>query len=331
MVVGLSTVHGQYKNERDATIPLEHFYIERKGTGIFRPWLSKLTWSFSTGFGSTNFRHDLNGFGIIKAPGLQPAIFSNGSPGVRYTDWITNAADTTLAVPPGSFLVSSDTAELGFNSKLISIPLKLSVHVEFDRYRIGAGYSWDYSRIGPFKPTNYAGDIGEYEVDKGGFFMKHYFVMAGAMVYRYYEYAVVVDANVGGYKLGKQFTSAVIQKGMYFNLGVTFEREFSEYFRVFVRPSMEFKGYSLGLPETSQSISHKLNTVFVNVGVTYRLPDLPRCFHKSCHAQINHVHGNKEYRSRRHPFYKKQNPHYGENYPTLLKYKGKNKKKLNPY
>lgn len=331
LILSVLPAKGQYKNERDATIPLEHFYIERKGTGIFRPWLSKLYWSFSTGFGSTNFRHDLSGFGVIKAPGLQPAIFSNGNTGVRFTNWITNAVDTTLAVPAGSFVVSSDTAELGFKSRMITIPLKLSVHVELNRYRIGAGYSMDYTRIGPFKPISYSDDIGDYEIDKGGFFMKRYFIMAGATVYRYYEYAVVADVNVGGYKLGRQFNSAVIQKGMYFNLGLKFERDFSEYFRVFVRPSFEFNGYSIRLPETSQSISHKLNGMFVNIGVTYRLPDLPRCYNKHCHAQVNHVHGNKEYRSRRHPFYKKQNPHYGENYPTLLKYKGKNKRKLNPY
>jgi hypothetical protein len=46
---------------------------------------------------------------------------------------------------------------------------------------------------------------------------------------------------------------------------------------------------------------------------------------------MNHAHGNREYRSRVHPFYKKQNPNYGENYPRLIKYKGKNKRKLNPY
>jgi hypothetical protein len=71
--------------------------------------------------------------------------------------------------------------------------------------------------------------------------------------------------------------------------------------------------------------------LYLTVGFTYSLPELPRCFLKDCHAQINHAHGNKEYRSRRHPIYKKQNPGYGENDPTLIKYKGKNKRKINPY
>jgi hypothetical protein len=122
-----------------------------------------------------------------------------------------------------------------------------------------------------------------------------------------------------------------MKKSIYLNLGVRAEREFSEYFRIFIRPSYEVKSYKLTIPETTQTLQHRLNGLYVNVGFTYRLPELRRCFLKTCHAQINHAHGNREYRSRRHPIYKKQNPHYGENYPELIKYKGKNKNKLNPY
>ncbi len=104
----------------------------------------------------------------------------------------------------------------------------------------------------------------------------------------------------------------------------------SEYLRLFVRPSFELKSYKLNVAE-SIPITHKFNAFYINVGATYRLPELRRCPVKTCKGQINHAHGNREYRSRIHPIYKKQNPHYGENYPTLLKYKGKNKKKLNPY
>jgi hypothetical protein len=74
-----------------------------------------------------------------------------------------------------------------------------------------------------------------------------------------------------------------------------------------------------------------MNAGYLQVGLSYSIPELPRCYLKDCKIQINHAHGNKEYRSRRHPIYKKQNPGYGENHPTLIKYKGKNKRKLNPY
>jgi len=117
---------------------------------------------------------------------------------------------------------------------------------------------------------------------------------------------------------------------LFFNLGVTVERDLSEYFRVFARPSFEVKNYGISLPETGLSLKHNLNAFYLNFGVTYRIPELPRCFHRNCQAQINHAHGNREYRSRMHPLWKKQNPGYGENSPTLIKYKGKNKRRINP-
>lgn len=322
-------LRAQYKSEKDATIPLEHFYIERQKGGL-RQLLSKLHFGLSTGYGRTTFKHELDGFGIVQQPDSVPMIFSSGV-AVRYSNWFNGVNSNAGAVQPGSFTVSSDTTTLGFKAKSFSIPLKATIHVEFNRYRIGGGYSYEFVHLNTFNPISYGSDVRGFEPQANNFFMRKYFAMLGGMVYRYYEYALVVDANIGGYKLGKKFDNSVIRKGIYFNLGVTAEREMSEYLRLFVRPSYEFKNYKLSLPEGSSSITHRLNAMYINVGLTYRFPELRRCFLKDCHAQINHAHGNREYRSRRHPFWKKQNPHYGENYPTLLKYKGKNKKKLSPY
>ena len=60
----------------------------------------------------------------------------------------------------------------------------------------------------------------------------------------------------------------------------------------------------------------------VNLGAYLKLPELPHCRIKNCATQINHTHGGgKECRSRKHPFYKQQNTHNGENYPRLFKNK----------
>jgi hypothetical protein len=161
--------------------------------------------------------------------------------------------------------------------------------------------------------------------------MRRYFGMAGVSFYRIQDYLFTADINIGDFKPKSNINTAIIQKGLYYNLGVTVERDFSEYLRVFVRPSYELKNYSIGVPENGQAIKHNMNAFYVNFGISYTLPELPKCFLKDCKAQINHAHGNKDYRSRVHPIYKKQNPGYGENYRNLIKYKGKNKNKLNPY
>ncbi|WP_133259767.1 hypothetical protein [Pseudochryseolinea flava] len=323
----------QVFGQQDNSIPLDHFYVDRQGPSFFRKVLSKVTFGLSTGYGLTTFKHSLDGYGIQQNPGERPIIFPIGDAASTsgYSNWFNRVDSAVINILPTSFRASSDTADIGFRNKAFNIPLKATLHVEFlDRYRIGGGYSFEYVNLRSFVPTKYDESINLFKPDVPSFFLKKYFFMLGASVYRYYEYLLVVDANIGGYSLGKKFDKEVINKGVYFNLGVAVEREMSEYFRVFVRPSYEFKNFKTSI-EGADAIKHKFNAFYVNVGVTYRIPELRRCFLKTCNIQINHAHGNREYRSRVHPIHKKQNPHYGENHPTLIKYKGRNKKKLNPY
>lgn len=307
---------------------MDYFYIKKQKR---RALLSKLTFGLSTGYGSTTFKHTLDGLGIYQPATGNPLVFDPGQPTLGFTNWFNRLDTATFAAVPGDFIVNSDTAEIGFKSKSFNIPLRATVHVEFNRYRIGAGYSFEFTKVGDFNPLTYGDDINSFEPDVSSFFLHKYFLILGASVYRYENYLLTLDANIGGYGLGKKFEKSQIKKGMFFNLGATVERELSEYFRLFIRPSYEIKSYDLNIPETGQSIKHKMNAFYINIGATYRIPEMRKCFHKQCRAQINHAHGNREYRSRAHPIYKKQNPNHGENYPELIKYKGKNKRKLNPY
>jgi hypothetical protein len=321
----------QYETEQEASVPLEYFYIKREGIGFIRRVLSKVTFGISTGYGNTTFKHEIEGFGIIQNPDSLPKLFQPADVTIGYSNWVNRSSPSVNTVQPGTFLVNADTTSIGFKSKAFNIPIKATLHVDFSRIRVGGGFSIEHVNMAPYKPTNYIESIRNYSPGFSTFYLKKYFGMIGGTVYRYNQYLLVVDANVGGYSLGKNFEKSQIKKGVFINLGVAVEREMSEYFRVFVRPSYEIKSYKLSFPETTQSITHKFNAFYVNAGVTYRIPELRRCFLKSCKAQMNHAHGNKEYRSRVHPIYKKQNPHYGENHPSLIKYKGKNKRKLNPY
>jgi hypothetical protein len=315
----------QYEKEKDASVPLEHFYIKRERPGL-RKFLSKFTFGLSTGFGKTNFKHDVAGFSLRQPGSGSPLIFQSGS-GNGYSNWFNKL--TTATLPAGTTFDGTENIE--FKAKAFHIPLRATLHFEFQRFRIGGGYSFEYTHIGEFQPLTHTDEIQNFQHDASSFFLKKYFGSLGGSVYRYEEYLLVVDVNIGGYKLGKKFDNASIDRSLFFNFGVAVEREMSEYFKLFIRPSYDLKSFSINVPETGSSIKHKFNTFYVNVGATYRIPELRKCFIKDCRAQLNHAHGNREYRSRVHPIYKKQNPHYGENYPTLIKYKGRNKKKLNPY
>lgn len=335
-----SPVVAQKKGGDGVSIPLDHFYAEAENNNGLRMFLSKFHFSFSTGYGHTFYRQDLSRFALLQHAGTGPLIFGKnlsiggGSISSGYNYWFNNLQqpDTVVTFDPASvFLVSADSSDLKFKAPGMSIPLNLTVHFEFDRYRIGGGVTFEYHRPGTFRPMVYEDRIASYKPDFGSVFFKKYYGMIGVRIYRYYEYSLSIDANIGAFNLTNKFDKSIIEKGVYVNVGATIERDFSEYFRVFVKPSFDFKGYTMNIPETDLSISQSMKAAYLTFGITYRIPGLAKCFLKQCTTQVNHQHGNREYRSRMHPFYKKQNPHHGENYPRLIKYKGKNKKKLHAY
>ncbi len=318
------------QDESKSAIPLDHFYVKpRHGVTFFRRVLHNFHFGAYTGYGRTFFNTKLDAFGIYQAPGSMPELFTS-STATRYTNWVNNAGTDTSA--PGSYIVANPgTANAGFKGHALNIPLAATVHFEFNRYRIGGGYSYELMSIGALHSNILSDKITDMKPTSPTGFIRKYWGMVGVSFYRWNDYLFTGDVEVGSYKLKGNYNQAQVTPSTYFNLGVTIERDLSEYFKVFARPAYEIKSYDLALPGAGQSVHYNINALYVNVGFTYSIPELPRCFLKDCHAQINHAHGNKEYRSRRHPFYKKQNPGYGENDPTLIKYKGKNKKKLNPY
>jgi hypothetical protein len=317
-------------------IPLEKFYVDRKKRPI-RAILKPIKFSFSTGVGSTYFNHKLDNMGIYQSATQGPYVFAFTStpppdPTAGHSEWIdTNTPITPITVNPGDFLVTSDTARIGFRSKSFTIPVKLSIHYEFKQFRIGIGHAKDFIFIKPFEPIAYGNKIRNVEIATGSISTNKWFLLAGYSFYRIDKFVFTGDLQGGLNKFGKKFDRNFVKASPFLNMGVTVEREMSEYLRFFVRPSYEFKSYTLSLPESNTTIKHHANALNWAVGVTYSIPDLPKCRIKKCNIQINHAHGDREYRSRMHPLWKKQNPGYGENDPKLIKYKWRNRKKINPY
>jgi hypothetical protein len=317
---------------KEVTIPLDHFYVERLPPGFLRKTLSRLTFGFSTGYGSTALKHNLSGWVVYQPSAGDPVLYNAANPSLAYTNWFNRITSTPLTINPSDFQVNADTARIGFRSASLHLPLQLTIHVQVkDQYRVGAGYAFEYTRLGVFKPISFADNLGSFDPGFSGFFLKKYFIMGGVTFYRYDNYLLSAEIQAGGFSMGNKFDQASISRSMLLNLGLPVERELSEYLRVFVRPSFELRNFTLNVSESGRSVRHRFNAFYIHIGANYRLPELPKCFIRECRVQINHAHGNREYRSRVHPIWQKQNPHYGENYPTLFKYKGKNRKKLNPY
>ena len=335
-----SITYSQKERDRFAVPP--GFYAQPEKKNMIRAFLSRFSLLVSTGYNHTFYSHQLDGFGLLQRENGDIHIFSSdantvGSIFSSYTNWFNDTLRVNnVPVTGQDFLANSDTTALGFKGSGYSIPINLGLTYRFDRYRVGFGFTLEKHKVRPFKPTHHGDQIGEFTPPETGFTFTKLYVILGADVLRYNDYLFGADVQVGTFNLGSKFNQSIIEKGAYFNLGVFAEREFSEYFRGFVRLSYDFRGYDLNFPETSRSIDHKMPALNLNFGISISLPKLPRCPVKECKTQINHLHvykkrGAVEFRSREHPIYKRQNPHHGQNYPKLIKYKKKNKKKLNPY
>ncbi len=337
VVLVLITTHLSAQDERDVSIPLDHFYAKPVNGGL-RNFLSKFHFSLSTGYGQTYYKQDLADFAVLQQPDSMPVIFAGGDQSIPasvsgYRYWFNRAdpSGTRNYNAANDFMVQGDSSNLAFRGRGWSIPLNVSVHFEFNRYKVGGGFIMEYHRPGEMSPNRFSDRINPYSPDFNSTFYKKYYFLFGAKLYRYQYFVLSADAHIGGFSLSRKFDKTQVTKGVYMNLGVTVERELSEYVRLFVRPSYDLKSFTLNMPEGGLSLKTNMNATYVNFGITYRIPELKRCFIKECRTQVNHQHGNMEYRSRVHPWYKKQNPHHGENYPSLIKYKGKNKKKMHPY
>jgi len=319
---------------------------QRGGSNPFRSILSKFNLGVSTGYGATFYKHELKGFGIYQ-PGNGNGVFIFDQAFVNrdtlpaiYSDWVNNPfgiggliipvdslsspiITNGIPIQPNDIKFGYDSIPIGYKSVSHNIPLSVTLSIDVDRYRIGGGVSMEFHRMSAFRPTALTDTLRKFKTNFPAATFKKYFGFIGITTYESWKYKMIADVEFGKLNRGKNFNKSLISSGLYFNFGYTMEKKFSEYFNVFIRPSLEWKSYTISIPETGLEVNHRQPAVYLKFGATIRMPELRRCPVKGCKIQINHVHGGKEYRSKVHPFWKWQNPNYGQNYPTLMKNKSK--------
>ena len=126
------------------------------------------------------------------------------------------------------------------------------------------------------------------------------------------DLTMFVDLEAGTWQFKTEdFNSEVVKYDPFFSVGLTFEKQFSKYFKMYLRPAMEFRNYQL--ESGSIIIPNKLNMFSLNIGFLLKYPTYPRNRNKSHHVQMEHVFNGKMYRGR--SIFKKQNPRIGQNMP----------------
>lgn len=331
----------------------EKYDIYRNPVYVF---LNKFSITATTGIGITSYSHQLSGVYFYQDAQNQ-FIFSNdmenlGSTFSGYTDWLNDPQlgfETSLENPfdlpfdylsnpvynpalgDQTFLVDTDTTDFGFKGGSRGIPITLSIHYNFDKFRVGAGYSYEFHFLRRLEPTNYVGQVRNYEPNITRTRYSRLFGMVGYKFYSFWSYDFVAELQVGRITAGKQFNNGAISRGLYTNLGVSIENNWSEYFRIIIRPSVDFKSYTISLPDGA-SVRHKYPTFFIQAGISINIPDIPRSPMKSDHVQLKHIYRDpvtgRTMEVRGQPIWKRQNPKVGENNRRMWPKRKKAIKKL---
>jgi hypothetical protein len=323
--------------------PLDNIYVELKKRRILK-WLSKLSVSGSFGYGSGYFNQKPDALGIYQDVHGGPYYFTKGldRPKAGYQNWLMNPVPVIIpADSAGQFLFRTDTTDFKFRGRSKILPFNLMVTFRLKNIRLGAGIGMDYMTRTTFTPVRYADSVTSFQSAKGLMSVMKYYAYGGYDFLRFDKIMLTGDMQVGKFFLKRNLNAPDTRTSLLINAGVTARYELSEYLSAFVRPAFELKRYTQTLaPVTRSAVSvgsivfdrfvvssgsdgggfvQKLNTISVSVGLNYSIPQLPRCYIKTCQIQMNHAHGNKEYRSRMHPLFRKQNPGYGENYPVRVR------------
>lgn len=316
----------------------ERYNIYRNPVKVF---LNRFSITATTGVGVTSYSHQLQGVYFYQDAENQ-FIFSNdienlGTTFSGYTNWLNDPQlgfETSLENPfdlpfdylqnpvfnpalgDQTFLVDTDTTDFGFKGASRGVPITLSLHYNYKEFRFGIGYSYEIHFLRELKPTAFADRVRNYQPNTIKTRYSRLFATAGYKFYSFWSYDFVAELQVGRISAGKQFNNGAISRGLYTNLGVSIENNWSEYFRVIIKPSVDFKSYTMNIPDGS-SVRHRYPTFFIQAGISINIPDIRRSPMKSDHVQLKHVYtdprtGRRE-EVRGQPIWKRQNPKIGEN------------------
>ncbi len=340
-----SEVNGQYVDDPVFRSPV-------------RKILNKFSLGLSTGYGATRYAHSLNGFNLIQLSDESYILPDNGEPVGRITngiiDWLNDPSlvedirvSNDIVVPEigienpvnnplllGGRVFNGDSLDIGFVNVSHSVPINLSLHFNIQKFRIGGGIQYEKQWIRPLKPTVLKNEIINYtpNIKKTNYFRFH--GMVGYQFYSWWDYTFAAELQIGKISGGQGFNSGVISRGLVTNIGVVIEDNWSEYFRITLKPSIDIKNYSVILPE-GPPIRHSYHAFYLQVGISFTFPEIPRSPIKNDHIQLKHIvthpRSGKRMEVRGQPFWKVQNPKVGQNHKKVLRNKGKNKKKFNPF
>lgn len=297
---------------------------------FLRKVLNHFSAEVAVGYGSTRYRQNLDTYRLFSNNnGLYLLGQDSSGNQIGLSNWINqpqivDSLDTSSAIrfqttelesdSNGTYIIDSLEQRLvgGGNA----IPIHLKIHFNYNRFRVGAGATFEINSKANLALKGFPDYISNYESDYSRFYTKKYYLTAGVRYYDFWDFSYFADIEYGIFRFSNNvFPAGLVSLSNYWNVSLPIEKNFSEYFRLVMRPSVDFKSINTFMP-SGESINTKMWNLQFQLGVRISFPLFKDCPIGNCEAQKEHRHGSKKFRGQ--PIYKWQNPKVGENYPYNL-------------
>ena len=283
---------------------------------VVRRILNKITFTAALGYGLNNYRTNLKEHLVDYKDGTHYLVQEGATVGV--SDWMYAPAEN-LGYNQGTTLADGDTLKLrGYNH---SLPLNIGLHVIIkERFKVGGGIGLEMFSIGDLSIKEPGENFETYSSGLSSALALRYYGTLGYRVQHFLWWDNYADLRIGKWKPITKFDKPV-NTGLFFNLGYQMERNFSEFFRFTLRPSIEYHAYKRDINDKDLKVA--VPSAYLEAGISLNYPTLPRCPIKSCETQVNHLHYSREYRGQ--PITRWQNPKMGQNHRELERIKRRKK------
>lgn len=214
---------------------------------------------------------------------------------------------------------------------LFNAGLRINV---FNIITIGGGYGQEWGNLSPMQGGDWQFDFegATYQMSKfygtvgivlwdarkrAKYLQWRYRKYAGANIYmqselkqrvrQIYPWRFILEGEFGQLNLKKAYDPSLAANGSYtprlavgdkpyYAIGLRLERDFSEYTKLFLKGSAEFRNFTYASMDYSEVQDLEQQVYAMQVGLSVRIPGTKRCKIHGCGVVMKHMHNGIEYR-----------------------------------
>lgn len=310
--------------------------LEKQLVNPFRKVLNQFNFNIEKSYGYFSYKNPLEDVSVIRNPrNNQLYIVPLGEEGlaqptVAYSNWFNRFTEVGVnRIDDDSQIVRTDTTDFAFTNSgrlnpiifRVSFSLKKidkghlkrtgeKIRLDEDLLRVGAGIGWGAIKFRhPSSEQDVDPILRRYTLPTTKLATTKMFASVSYNFYTLGDFSMLADVYGGVWKIKESLVNTDnIQYDPFFNVGIMFQTKFSKYFKGYIRPSIEMRSYNMA--NETISVSHQYTIFSIDLGLLLKYPIYPRNKYKADMVQMEHVFNGKMYRGR--PFYKRQNPRYGQ-------------------